>query len=90
MPKTENSLEAIAERFSEGLVKTVEAMPEEERPFGAVELTPEEQMNEYMLIRENPQAFVELMREHSGSDEPAIPREVVEYVVEMERRIENA
>ena len=83
MAKAENPLEAIVEQFSEELVRTVEGMPEQEKPFGAVELTPDEQFREYMLIRENPQAFVGVIEEHGM-------RDAVAYVQEMERRIENA
>ena len=83
MPKDENPLEVMVEKLSEDLVRTVEAMPEQEKPFGAVELTPDEQFHEYMLIRDNPQAFVGLIEEHGM-------RDAVAYVQEMERRIEHA
>ena len=73
----EHPFEAIVEKFSDTLVNLVQSIPEEEMPFGSVELSAEEQLDAYLRIREDPNAMVQLLEEHGT-------RETVDYVVEME------
>ena len=91
MAKPENPFEILVQQLSENLVKSVEAMPEQETPFGVIKLTADEQMHQYLLIRDDPVALMKMIQEQAGDMEgPAIPRSAIDYVVEMERRIENA
>ena len=76
----EHPFEPLVEKFSEDLLSLVESIPEEEMPFGAVELTGDEQLDQYLTIRDDAKGWVELIQEHGL-------RDTVDYVVEMERRI---
>lgn len=76
----EHPFEPLVESFSEKLVSLVESIPEQEMPFGAVELTGDEQLDAYLSIREDAGAWVKLIEEHGM-------RDAVDYVQEMERRI---
>jgi len=80
MARAENPLEVAVEKFADKLVSTVEGMPEEDKPFGSVELTAEEQIDQYLAMREDPQAFVEIIEEQGM-------RAAVDYVVAMEAKI---
>ena len=79
MPK-EHPFEPLVEKFSDDLLSLVESIPEEEMPFGAVELTGDEQLDHYLSIRDDAKGWVELIQEHGL-------RDTVDYVVEMERKI---
>jgi len=68
------------ESFSDKLVSLVESIPEQEMPFGAVQLTGDEQIDHYLSIREDTGAWVKLIEEHGL-------RDTVDVVVEMERKI---
>ena len=76
----EHPFEAVVEKFSDTLVALVESIPEEEMPFGSIELSADEQIDQYLRIRDNPTAWVQLIEEHGMRDS-------VEYAVEMEKRI---
>jgi len=76
----EHPFEPLVEKFSDHLLSLVESMPEEEMPFGAVELTGDEQLDQYLSIREDTDTWVKLIEEHGM-------RDTVNYVVEMEKKI---
>lgn len=76
----EHPFEPLVEKFSDTLVALVESIPEQEMPFGSVEVSADEQMDQYLRIRDDPSAWVQLIEEHGM-------RDTVEYAVEMEKRI---
>jgi len=67
--------------MSEKLVDVADRYPEEPAPFGAVKLTPEEQIERYLEMRDDPQAWLRLLNEH-GIDS------VCKYALEMEGRLD--
>jgi len=76
----EHPFEPLVEKFSDNLVELVESIPEQEMPFGAVELTADEQIDHYLSIRDDTSGWVKLIEEHGL-------RDAVDYVVSMEARI---
>jgi len=78
--KPQNHFDALVERMSDKIVDVAERFPEEPAPFNAVKLTPEEQVERYMEMRGDPQAWIRLLNER-GIDG------VCKYALEMEGRI---
>lgn len=78
--KREHPFEPLVESFSEKLVSLVESIPEQDKPFGAVELTGDEQIDDYLRMRDDTAAWVKLIEEHGM-------RDTVDYVQAMEARI---
>jgi len=74
-----NHFDELVERMSDKLVDVADRYPEESAPFGAVRLTPEEQIERYLEIRDDPQNWIRLLNEH-GIDS------VCKYALEMEGR----
>jgi len=75
-----NHFDLLVERMSDKLVDVADRYPEEQAPFGAVRLTPEEQVERYLEMRDDPQAWIRLLNEH-GIDAAC------KYALEMEGRI---
>jgi hypothetical protein len=72
-------MESLVELFSDQLVATVTAMPVADAPFGAVRLSPQEQLGRYAEMRDNPQAWERMIQEHG------LP-ETLRYMQMMERK----
>lgn len=75
-----NHFDELVERMSDKLVDVADRFPEENAPFGAVKLTPEEQLERYLAMRDNPQEWLRLLNEH-GIDS------VCKYAPEMEGKL---
>ncbi len=78
--KPQNHFDALVDRMSQRLVEVIDRFPEEDAPFGAVKLTPQEQLDRYLEIRDDPSAWIRLLTDH-GIDS------VVKYALQMEGRI---
>ncbi len=76
-----NHFDELVERMSDKLVDVADRFPEEAAPFGAVKLTPEEQLERYLAMRDNPQEWMNLLNEH-GIDS------VCKYALEMEGKLD--
>jgi len=74
-----NDFEELRDALVADILKTIEALPEAGAPYGSVELTPEEQLDRYIEIRDKPERWVELIRERGL-------RETLEYNKILERK----
>jgi Asp-tRNA(Asn)/Glu-tRNA(Gln) amidotransferase A subunit family amidase len=76
----ENAYEDEVEDLSNVLYRAAKELPKEPRPFGAVDLTEEEQLQRYIEMREDVNAWVEIIEEEGLGPS-------VEYATEMEARL---
>ena len=74
-----SEFERDVERAIEELDKTLEELPKAEVPFNAVRLTDEEQLARYREMRDDPQAWRQLLAEKPFSS-------VLEYAQKMEKQ----
>lgn len=77
-----NRLDGLLEKASDELLRRVEDFPEAAQPVGGVRLTPDQQLEGYMRIREDPQALLKVIQEQGE-------REAVKYVRAMEKLVES-
>jgi hypothetical protein len=64
MAKKENQYEAIANLLAADLVSIVNGMPESPTAPGKVKLTGEEQRLKYQQMRDDPQAWADIVAKH--------------------------
>ena len=83
MSEAGNELDELLDEFVQSLVRDVEGLPEAPAPFGAVRLTPEEQLARYASVREDPAFWAQALAER-GLDE------TLRYARTMERRLGDA
>ncbi|MBU2322802.1 MAG: hypothetical protein KJ884_07525 [Gammaproteobacteria bacterium] len=80
MTKRVNPLEELVEQGANALVQLVDDAPEETMPFGSVKLSNAEQVERYLAMRDDMQAWIALL-----SEQPAF--DVFRYAIEMEARV---
>lgn len=78
-----NLLEEDMERMVAELEATLESMPEAAVPFGSVKLTPDERKQRYASMREDPEAWTEMLQERGYPD-------TIKYARTMERQFRKA
>ena len=69
----------MLDTFVAELLETLESLPEAEVPFASVKLTPEERMERYTEMRDDPDAWAEMLKERGWPD-------TLEYARTMERQ----
>ena len=80
MAKTvQNEVEQIVDRVVDEMNRTLEGIPESE-PFGTEKLSPMEQLQRYLEMRDDFQAWAELMEEQGM-------KATLRYATTMERRM---
>ena len=62
--KTDNPLDELADEGAERIMSIVDSMPEQVDPMGEQKLTREEQLERYRAMRDDPQAWRNLLDEH--------------------------
>jgi hypothetical protein len=75
--KTEHPLDRLTNKLTDSIMQSIDHLPEAEIPFASVELSKEEQLEQYMEIRDDPQAWFDLLMEKGL-------KPVVEYAKAME------
>ena len=77
-----NPWEAEIEAVADALYRDWEALPEVKIPFGQVKLTREEQVERYMTMRDDPDAWAGIVQEQG-------PQEAIKYARTMEKLLEG-
>ena len=77
----DNWADEIADRLADQLLAMVEGVPEAKMPMGAVKLSQAEQMQQFVAIRNDPQAWLRVAQERGATLE-----QMVNYDRMMERR----
>jgi len=73
----------LLDAFVAELLEAIEAVPEAQVPFASVKLSPEERMERYTEMRDNPQAWTEMLGDRGWPD-------TMEYARTMERKYREA
>jgi len=77
-----NPLDSLLNKAADELLRRVEDFPEAAQPVGGVRLTPDQQLQGYRRIREDPQALLKVIQDQGE-------REAVRYVRAMEKLLET-
>lgn len=78
----ENELEQMRDALMEEIVRAAEGFPEESAPYGMVRLSQEEQIERYMPIRDDEDAWQRIIQERGIAD-------TLDYMETMERLLER-
>jgi hypothetical protein len=81
-PKQPIDLNALVDSIVESLIRVTKQIPEPPRPLGAVKLSPEEQLQRYLEIRDDPARWHEIVQEHGVKD-------AITYARTMEQRLKR-
>lgn len=77
-----NDFEELKDALVNELLAAVETLPQEDKPFGAVTLNPEEQLEQYLQVRDDYDGWVKLW------DEQGLAA-VIDYALEFEKKLEG-
>lgn len=77
-----NPLDGLLDKAADELLRRVEDFPEAAQPVGGIRLTPDQQLEGYTRIRDDPQALLKVIQEQGE-------REAVRYVRAMEKLLEG-
>jgi len=78
-----NLFEEDLERMVGELAETLESLPEAQTPFASVRLTPAERRERYATMREDPEAWTEMLKERGYPD-------TLKYARTMERQFRKS
>lgn len=73
-----NPLDATIDKAANEMIRRVQDFPEASQPVGGTRLSPDQQLEIYMAIRDNPEALVQVIQEQGE-------KEAVRYVQAMEK-----
>jgi type II secretory pathway component PulC len=80
MAKKQHQLDKLTDKLTEVLMQTIDHLPESDVPFGSVRLSKQEQIEQYMGVRDDPVAWQQIFEEQGL-------REGMKYARDMERLI---
>lgn len=80
--KKQHPLDKITDKLTESIIQTIDHLPSAEIPFGSVQLSKEEQIEQYLSIRDNPEEWVKLLSTHGL-------RDTMRYARDMEQALKG-
>jgi hypothetical protein len=80
MPKRQHQLDKLTDKLTEVLMQTVDHLPESDVPFGSVRLSKQEQIEQYLEVRDDPVAWQQIFQEQGL-------REGMKYARDMEKML---
>lgn len=80
MAKRQHQLDKITDKLTESLMQTIERLPKSDVPFGSVQLSKEEQIEQYLGVRDNPEEWQKLLSSQGL-------RDTMRYARDMERSL---
>ena len=84
MPKKpEHQMDRITGKLTDSILQSIDHFPESQVPFASVELSKDEQIAEYMKVRDDPGAWYDLLMEKGL-------KAVVDYATTMEKMLKTS
>lgn len=80
MVKKQHDFDKLTDKLTDSILTSIDSAPKSDVPFGAVELSKEEQIQNYLAMRDDVQKWQELFAQHGIKD-------VMRYARDMEKAI---